>query len=251
MSSAKAPAKPGSRRVALVTGGAVRIGRAIALELAAAGYDIVLHYRSSSASAEQVAREIRALGVRAAEMKANLAKSSEAPRLVDRALRAMGRIDVLVGCAANFLRVPFSKTTALVWDEAMNVNARANFLLARAAEAELRRRKGRIVLVSDLAAHRVWKDYSAHAVSKAAVEMVVRVLARQMAPEVSVNGIAPGTILPPDSMSKSEVDALVAQIPLKRAGTPEEIAGTVRFLCEGPAFLTGQVLIVDGGRSLY
>jgi pteridine reductase len=239
------------RKVALVTGSAIRVGRAIAIELATAGYDLVLHYRSSSASAEQLALEIRALGVRAAEMKANLSKSSEAPRLIDRAIRAMGQIDVLVGSAANFLRIPFSKTTALVWDEAMNLNARANFLLARAAEAELRRRHGRIVLISDLAAHRVWKDYSAHAISKAAVEMVVRVLARQMAPEVSVNGIAPGTILPPDSMPKSETDKLLASIPLQRFGTPEEIAQTVRFLCEGPSFITGQVLVVDGGRSLY
>lgn len=251
MSSVRAPARPGTRKVALVTGSAVRVGRAIALELATAGYDLVLHYRSSSASAEQLAREVRALGARAAEMKANLAKSSEAPRLVDRALRSMGRLDVLVGSAANFLRVPFSRTTALVWDEAMNVNARANFLLARAAEAELRKRKGRIVLLSDLAAHRVWKDYSAHAISKAALEMVVRVLARQMAPEVSVNGIAPGTILPPESMAKAETEKLVAQIPLQRLGTPEEVAQTVRFLCEGPAFLTGQVVVLDGGRSLF
>ena len=239
------------RKVALVTGSAIRLGRAIAIELATAGYDLVLHYRSSSASAEQLARDIRALGVRAAEMKANLTKSSEAPRLIDRAIRAMGRIDVLVGSAANFLRVPFSKTTALVWDEAMTLNARANFLLARAAETELRRRQGRIVLISDLAAHRVWKDYSAHAISKVAVEMVVRVLARQMAPEVSVNGIAPGTILPPDSTPKSETDKLLASIPLQRFGTPEEIAQTVRFLCQGPSFITGQVLLVDGGRSLF
>jgi pteridine reductase len=252
MSAIRISAKAGAgRKVALVTGSAVRVGRAIALELATAGYDLVLHYRSSSASAEQLAREVRALGVRAAEMKANLTKSGEVPRLIDRALRAMGRIDVLVGSAANFLRVPFSKTTALVWDEAMNLNARANFLLARAAEAELRRRRGRIVLISDLAAHRVWKDYSAHAVSKAAVEMVVRVLARQLAPEVSVNGIAPGTILPPESMPKSETDRILAQIPMQRFGTPQEIAQTVRFFCEGPAFITGQVLIVDGGRSLF
>jgi pteridine reductase len=244
--------KPNSgRKVALVTGSAVRVGRAIALELAASGYDLVLHYRSSSASAEHLALEVRAMGVRAAEMKANLAKSSEAPRLIERAIRAMGRLDVLVGSAANFIRLPFSKTTALAWDEAMNLNARANFLLARAAEGELRRRRGRIVLISDLAAHRVWKDYSAHAISKAAVEMVVRVLARQMAPEVSVNGIAPGTILPPESMPKAETDRLLREVPLQRFGTPEEIAQVVRFFCEGPSFVTGQVLVVDGGRSLY
>jgi len=239
-----------ARLVALVTGAGIRLGRAIALERAAAGCDVAVHYRTSRTEAEATAREIRSLGARAVVLRADLARPAEGERLVSRTLDRFGRLDLLVGSAANFIRRPFARTDAATWDEAMDVNARANFLLARAAAAELRRRGGRVVLISDLAARRVWKGYSAHAISKAAVEAVIRVLARQLAPEVSVNGVAPGTILAPASMPKSTVRKLVAEIPLRRSGTPEEIAAAVAFFCDGPAFVTGQVLVVDGGRSL-
>jgi len=239
------------RRVALVTGGAVRLGRAIALERARAGCDVAVHYHASRGEADAVVAEAVAAGVRAAAIRADLSRPSGSERLVARTLSLFGRLDLLVGSAANFLKVPFSETGADVWDAAMDLNARANFLLARAAEKELRARRGRVVLISDLAARRFWKSYAAHAISKAAVEAVVRVLARQLAPEVSVNGVAPGTILPPPGMRKDVVAKLVSEIPLRRCGTPEEIAAAVAFFCDGPAFVTGQVLTVDGGRSLY
>ncbi len=239
-----------ARRVALVTGGAVRLGRAISRELAAAGCDIALHYHSSAREAREAVRELTGLGARAVALKADLARPAEARRLVARVLARLGRLDYLVGSAANFLRLPLERTDEAAWDRAMNLNARANFLLGRAAARELRRRKGRIVVISDLAAHRAWEDASAHAVSKAAAEMVVRALARALAPEVSVNAVAPGAILPPESMSRAEVSRLVRRIPLRRLGTPEEIGRAVRFFCEGPAYVTGQVLLVDGGRSL-
>jgi pteridine reductase len=238
------------RKVVLVTGGAVRLGRAIALELAGAGFDIALHYHSSPAEAEKTSRGILLTGARVETFRADLSRPPEARHLVARVLARMGRLDGLVGSAANFLHVPFEKTDARVWSRAMDLNARANFLLARQAARELRRRRGRIVLVSDLAARRAWRGYAAHVVSKAALEAVVRVLARELAPEVSVNGVAPGTILPPDRMAAAKVKRLVSEIPLGRIGTPEELAQTVRFFCEGPAFVTGQVLTVDGGRSL-
>lgn len=237
-------------RVALVTGGAVRLGRAIALELARSGCEIALHYHSSAIEAQDAVEAIQELGVRAVALQADLSRPAEVNRLVLRALARLGRLDYLVGSAANFLKLPLDRTNENAWNHAMNLNARANFLLGRAAARELKRRRGRVVIISDLAAHRVWKDYYAHSVSKAAAEMVVRVLARALAPEVSVNGIAPGTILPPESMSKADVEKLVRRTPLRRCGTPEEIARTVRFFCEGPAFITGQVLVVDGGRSL-
>ena len=240
-----------SRRVALVTGGAVRLGRTIVLERARAGCDVAVHYHASREEADAVVAEARAAGARAVAIRADLSRAADPARLVERTIRAFGRLDLLVGSAANFLKVPFSETDAGVWDAAMDLNARANFLLARAAEKELRARRGRVVLISDLAARRFWKGYSAHAISKAAVEAVVRVLARQLAPEVSVNGVAPGTILPPAGMRKDLVGKLVAEIPLRRCGTPEEIAAAVAFFCDGPAFVTGQVLTVDGGRSLY
>jgi pteridine reductase len=239
------------RRVALVTGGAVRLGRAIVLERARSGCDVAIHYHASRGDADSAVAEARALGVRAAAFRANLSRPADCDRLVARTISAFGRLDLLVGSAANFLKVPFAETGADAWDAAIDLNARANFLLARAAERELRSRRGRVVLISDLAARRFWKGYSSHAISKAAVEAVVRVLARQLAPEVSVNGVAPGTILPPPGMPKAAVAKLVAEIPLGRCGTPGEIAAAVAFFCDGPAFVTGQILTVDGGRSLY
>jgi pteridine reductase len=238
------------RRVALVTGAGVRLGRAIALERAAAGCDVAVHYRKSREEAQATANEIRGLGARAVTIRAELSRPSECERLIARVLTAFGRLDLLIGSAANFVHLPFAQTDAATWDESMDVNARANFLLARAAAGELRRRRGRVVLVSDLAARKAWKGYAAHTISKAALEAVIRVLARQLAPEVSVNGVAPGTILAPASMPKSTLRKLVAEIPLGRSGTPGEIAASVAFLCDGPAFVTGQVLVVDGGRSL-
>ena len=240
-----------SRRVALVTGGAVRLGRAIALERARAGCDVAVHYHASRKEAEGVVSEARDFGVRAVAIRADLSRPAEAGRLVARTLSALGRLDVLIGSAANFLNLPFDRSTAGDWDAALDLNARANFLLARAAARELRARRGRIVLISDLAARRVWKGYSVHAISKAAVEAVVRVLARQLAPEVSVNGVAPGTILPPEKMRPAIVAKLVAETPLRRCGTPDEVAAAVAFFCDGPGFVTGQILTVDGGRSLY
>jgi len=239
------------RRVALVTGGAVRLGRAIVLERARAGCDVAVHYHASRAEADSAVREARALGVRAAAIRANLSRPADCDRLVARTLSAFGRLDLLVGSAANFLKTPFTETGSDVWDAALDLNARANFLLARAAEKELRARRGRVVVISDLAARRFWKGYSAHAISKAAAEAVVRVLARQLAPEVSANGVAPGTILPPAGMPKTAVAKLVSEIPLGRCGTPEEVAAAVAFFCDGPGFVTGQILTVDGGRSLY
>jgi pteridine reductase len=243
--------RTGSRRVALVTGAAVRVGRAIALERARVGCDVAIHYHTSRREAEATVAAIDRAGGRAVAIPADLSRPAECDRLVHRTIAVLGRIDLLIGSAANFLRRPFAETDAAVWDEALDLNARANFLLARAAEDELRDRRGRVVLISDLAAQRAWKKYAVHGISKAAVEAVVRVLARQLAPEVSVNGVAPGTILPPASMAKATIAKLVAEIPLRRCGTPEDVAAAVAFFCDGPAFVTGQILMVDGGRSLY
>jgi pteridine reductase len=235
--------------VALVTGGAVRIGRAIGGELARSGCDIVVHYHGSVREAKAAVAELRGLGVRAAAIRADLSRPAEIRGLFARALARMGRLDYLIGNAATFRKVPFARTDSRVWDAAMAVNARANFLLARAAAAELRKRRGRIVVITDLAARFAWRDYAAHGVSKAAAEAVVRVLARELAPFVSVNGVAPGTVLPPAGMARSDVDRLRRRIPMARIGSPSDVAEAVRFFCEGPAYVTGQILAVDGGRS--
>jgi pteridine reductase len=132
----------------------------------------------------------------------------------------------------------------------MNVNARAGFLMAREAASSLRARRGRIVLVSDFLAESPERNYFAHSVSKAAVEGLVRALAIALAPDVTVNGVAPGTVLPPEGTSAEEVERLARRLPAKRIGSADDVAATVVFLCAGPAFLTGQVIRVDGGRSI-
>jgi pteridine reductase len=239
-----------SGSVALVTGAGVRVGRSIALELGRAGADVAVHFRSSSAGAEEVCAEIRALGRRAEAIAGDLAEAAGAERLVAAVQKAFGRLDVLVPSASNFLRAPLAETTAEMWDSAMNVNARSGFLLARAAADELRRRRGRIVFVSDDLAVLPAAGYVAHSVSKAAVEGLVRSLAVELAPEVSVNGVSPGTVLVPEGTPAEDAARWARAVPARRNGSPEDVARTVLFLCQGPAFITGQILRVDGGKSL-
>ncbi len=239
-----------SRKTALVTGAAVRVGRAIAQTLAEAGCDVVVHYRSSREDAEDAARAIRNLGRRAEALPADLARPEECRGLVRAAALALGDIDFLVHSASNFHRAALADTTEELWDDAMAVNARAAFLLAREAAPMLQRRGGRVVLISDLMAAQPPRGYLAHAVSKAAVEGLVRALAVELAPAVSVNGIAPGTILVPEGTPPEEAQRYAAKTLLQRNGDPGDIARTVLFLLAGPAFLTGQILHVDGGQSI-
>ena len=237
-------------KAALVTGAAVRVGRAIALTLAEAGADVAVHYRSARAEAEGVVVAVRSMGRRSIAIGADLAAPEECRKTVREAARELGPVDLLVHSAANFHRASLAETDERLWDSAMNVNARAAYLLAREAAPMLRERHGRVVLISDFLARDPARHYLAHAVSKAAVEGLVRALAVELEPEVSVNGIAPGTVLVPEGTPLEEAEKLARRVPLKRNGDPEDVARTVLFLCAGPAFLTGQVLAVDGGKSL-
>jgi pteridine reductase len=237
-------------RAALVTGAGIRVGRAIALALAGAGADVAVHYRGSAAAAEEVASAIRGMGRRATPLGADLIYPDECRRLVRSAVSALGGLDVLVHSAANFHRAPLADTDENLWDGALNVNARAGLLLAREAAAVLRERRGRIVLVSDALATAPVRGYLAHAVSKAAVEGLVRALAIELAPEVSVNGVAPGTVLVPEGTPPDVAARWASEIPLRHIGAPEDVAEAVLFLSAGPAFVTGQIVHVDGGASL-
>jgi pteridine reductase len=239
-----------SGKTALVTGAAIRVGRAVALELAGSGCDVVLHYRSSRQKAEEVARTVEALGRRAATAAADLGRPEECRELVRSAARQLGDLDFLVHSASNFHRAALADTTEQIWDDAMAVNARAALLLAREAAPMLLRRGGRIVLISDLMASHPPKNYLAHAVSKAAVEGLVRALAVELAPSVSVNGIRPGTVLVPEGTSPEETQRYARKTLLERNGDPTDIARTVLFLLSGPTFLTGEILTVDGGQSI-
>jgi len=241
---------PLAGKAALVTGAGVRVGRAIALALAGAGADVAVHYNASAGPAEETASRIRALGRRAAPLAADLSDAEEPAGLVRRTLESLGGLDLLVHSAANFQRLPLEDTSAAVWDRSMNLNARAGMLLARAAAPSLRERRGRVVLVSDFIALQPIRGYVAHSVSKAAAEGLVRALAVELAPEVSVNGVAPGTVLVPEGTSTEQAGRWAREALLKRNGDPEDVAAAVVFLCAGPSFVTGQILRVDGGKSL-
>lgn len=241
--------KPLLRRVALVTGAGVRVGRAIALALADAGADVAVHYRESAGPAQDAVSQIRAAGRRAVALEADLVEPQACRELVQATIRELGTIDLLVHSAANFHRAPLAETDEVLWDSAMDVNARAGLLLVREAAPTLRAQGGRVILVSDFLAVTPAKNYLAHSVSKAAVEGLVRALAVELAPEVSVNGVAPGTVLVPDGTPPEQAARWASQVPLQRNGDPADVAATVLFLCAGPRFLTGQVLRVDGGKS--
>ena len=236
--------------IALVTGAGVRVGRAIALALARAGADVGVHYRASAGPAEEVAGQIRSLGRRSQTIGGDLSDPRACREIIRTTLETFGGLDFLVHSAANFHRAPFAETDEALWDSAMNVNARAGFLLAREAAPALRQRRGRVVLISDFMAVQPARNYLAHSVSKAAVEGLVRALALELAPEVSVNGVAPGTVLVPAKTSPGQAARWAEETPLRRNGSPDDVAQAVVFLCTGPSFVTGQILRVDGGKSL-
>jgi pteridine reductase len=246
----KPTARPLEGKAALVTGGAVRVGRAISLALAAAGADIAVHFRSSGDDARSLCDELMEQGRRAWPVAGDLTDAEACEAVARESLARMGRIDVLVHSAASFERLPFEETGAAAWDAAMSLNARAGFLLARHLAGELRARRGRVVLIGDFLAHHPARGYAAHAISKSAVEGTVRALAVELAPDVSVNGVAPGTVLVPEGTPKEDEERWARRVPLRRNGDPHDVALAVVFLCEGSGFLTGQILRVDGGRGL-
>jgi pteridine reductase len=238
-------------RVALVTGGGVRVGRAISLELAAAGARVAVHYHASVAGAEAVAAEIRQAGGEAELFRLDLGRTAELPALIEQVTRTFGRLDVLVNNAAIFPRTPFTEVTAAEWDEVMALNLKAPFFLAQAAAVSMRAHGGgKIVNLADIAAERPWPAYLPYGLSKAAIVAMTRGLARALAPEIQVNAVAPGTVLFPEGMPEEERERLLKPVPLKREGTAEDVARTIRFLIEGSDYITGVVLPVDGGRSV-
>lgn len=238
---------PAPQRVALVTGGAVRLGRAIALGLARHGYDLVVTYRSSADGARELERIVRDDGRRCALVHADLGDPAAADQVVGAVESTFGRLDLLVNSAASFESRPLLEVDADAWDEVMALNVRAPHLLVRAAAPLLREARGNVVNLTDLSAFQPWTERPHHAVSKAALAHLTRVQARALAPEVRVNAVAPGAVLPPEDLSEERRRALAAVTPLGRLGTPRDVVDAVLFLAGAP-FVTGQILVVDGGR---
>jgi pteridine reductase len=237
------------RPVALVTGASRRLGRAFAEGAARAGHDVAVHYRSDPAAAADVAGALAALGAAAATFRADLAEPGAPRRLVESVLARFGRLDLLVHSASPWLEKPVEAVTEPDWDAVFSVGPRAGFFLAQAAAPALARTGGSILLVSDVAATKAWPRHVPHAASKAAVEALVRNLAVALGPEVRVNAVAPGVVLPPDDLSAGEVARLVGRTPLKRPVAVEDLVSAALFLSSNGS-VTGQVLAVDAGRSV-
>jgi pteridine reductase len=235
-------------RRALITGGSVRVGRALSLALADMGLDLAIHHRSSDAAAERTAADCRERGVRAVVVKADLQRVTECRRIVAEAHAALGGVEVLVNSASNFLPSAFESTTEEQFDLAMDVNLKAPFFLAQAAApAMIAGGFGRIVNMSDVAGLEPWPRFTAHSVTKAGIVMLTQSLAQELAPAVTVNAIAPGTVLMPDGATEDATRRSREKAVLDRIGSPDDVAGALRYLLEAD-YVTGHTLVVDGGR---
>lgn len=235
-------------KIALVTGSAKRLGRAVALRLAQEGADLVIHHRSSKPEAQSAVAEIEELGRRAVAIAADLNSVDEIKRLFDEIAKQFGRLDILTNSAANFLPASIISTTEAIWDASLDTNLKAPFFCAQTAAPLLKRTKGTIINFADTGGLRGWPGYIPHSVSKAGVVMLTKVLAKALAPEVRVNAIAPGTITMAGDPPEWKTD-FIQFAPLRRTGTAADITDAVLYLIRAK-FITGQTLVVDGGRTL-
>ncbi len=242
-----------SGKAALITGGARRVGAAIARRLHAAGASVLLHYRDSEADAAKLEAELNALRPKsAAKVKAELLAPIAPRALLSAARAAFGRLDLLVNNASSFFPVEVGAIEASHWEELIGSNLRAPMFICQEAAPELAKNAGAIVNIVDIHAERPLKGYPVYSIAKAGLAALTRSLALELAPRVRVNGVAPGAIAWPDDgqFSGAERERIIATTPLARIGSPEDIAQAVHFLACAP-YVTGQVIAVDGGRSIF
>jgi pteridine reductase len=238
--------------VVMITGGARRVGAEIARTLHGAGANLLIHYRSSAVAAKALAQELN--GERAgsaAVAQADLLDHAAPDCLVAAALREFGRLDVLINNASTFYPTEVGKVTSAQWDELLGSNLRAPFFLSQAAAPSLKARQGLILNIVDIHALRPLKKHPVYSIAKAGLAMLTRSLARELGPEVRVNGIAPGPVLWPEQPMDQELQReIIGKTALKRHGGPEDIARTALFLAKDAPYITGQIIAVDGGRSI-
>nr|WP_295378961.1 pteridine reductase [Pseudoxanthomonas sp.] len=241
------------RKVALITGSAKRVGAAIARGLHADGYDLALHYRHSGEAMQALASELDAARPGSVlTLHADLAEFDRLPELVARAVGHFGRLDALVNNASAYYATPIGQATPQQWDELFASNARAPFFLSQAAAPHLKASHGAIVSIADIYAERPLGGHTVYCMAKAALVMMTKSLARELGPEVRVNAVAPGNVLWSENPVKAETLELVhARTALKRQGAPDDIVSAVRWLLGGNGYITGQVVAIDGGRSLF
>ena len=238
-----------SGQSALITGAAKRLGRAIALKLAEAGADITITYRQSASEAEATVAEIEKLGRKAWAVPCNVRSEAEVKQAVAETLKQHGKLNILVNNAAIFESADLDKITLAQWDAIFETNVRGPFLFARECIAALRATKGRIVQLGSLGGLHPWADHAHYCSSKAAVHMLVKCMAKAFGPEVAVNAVAPGWIdLDPEPTEQTK--HMVEKTPLKRSGTPNDIAEAVLYFASAASFITGQIMPVDGGLGL-
>jgi NAD(P)-dependent dehydrogenase (short-subunit alcohol dehydrogenase family) len=236
--------------VVLITGAAQRVGRAVALDLAARGAHVAFSYYAEREPWRETLAEIKRAGRRGVAMQADLTQSAQARALVQTALDHFGRIDVLINNASIWLKQPALEIDEGTWEAEMALNAKAPFILSQAVAPHMMRQgHGVIINIADLSAFQAWPGYAHHAASKSALVALTRVLAVEWAPQIRVNAIAPGTVLLPDDADEAKRQWAIEKSVLKRIGSPEDVARTVRYLIEED-FATGAVYFVDGGRSL-
>jgi NAD(P)-dependent dehydrogenase (short-subunit alcohol dehydrogenase family) len=234
---------------ALVTGGARRLGREIALALAAAGADVTITFRSSRAEAESCVRELKATGCHAQALECDVRSEDSVRAAIAAAVSFHGRLDVVVNNAAVFESAPLDQITLAQWDAMFETNARGPFLVAREALPHLRVAQGRIVNIGSLGGTHAWAGHAHYCAAKAALHMLTQAMAKAFAPEVSVNCVAPGWIGMHEDDEKT-VARFAARTPMQRNGSAEDVAQAVLFFASGPHFVTGQIMTVDGGLGL-
>jgi pteridine reductase len=247
------PAAPElQNQVVLITGGARRVGAEVVRTLHAAGARILIHYRHSGADCETLAAGLNAIRRGSvASRRADLADPDAPASLVAAACAEFGRLDMLINNASTFYPTPMGGVTAAQWDDLLDSNLKAPFFLSQAAAPHLKERRGLIINMVDIHALRPLKRHPVYSVAKAGLAMLTRSLARELGPEIRVNGIAPGPVLWPETGMDPELQReIIEKTALKRHGTPQDIARTALFLATAAPYITGQIIAVDGGRSI-
>jgi pteridine reductase len=245
--------QPLAGKVVLITGGAKRVGAATARMLHASGARVMLHYRSARAEAQALAESLNDLRAEsAATAQADLLNMGALPELVKSTVAKFGALDVLINNASSFHPTPLGSIGVADWDDLVGTNLKAPLFLSQAAAPHLKKAAGCIVNITDIHAERPLKSYVVYSIAKAGLVGLTKSLARELGPEVRVNGVAPGPVMWPEDGSFDEVarQRVIAHTLLRRAGEPEDIARTVHFLVADAPYVTGQIIAVDGGRSV-
>lgn len=238
-------------KVVLITGAAHRIGAVTARYLHEAGFNIILHYLSSRSPAQALQKELNGKRENSVVLvQADLLANNALTALAKEAYNAWQRLDVLINNASTFYRTPIGSANDQHWDDLFGTNVKAPFFLAQAAAPFLRKTHGCIINMVDIHARRPLKEYSIYSMAKAALETMTKALARELGPEIRVNGVAPGAILWPDNLDEVTKQRIVSKTFLKRKGEPDDIAKAIRFIIEDAPYMTGQIISIDGGRSL-